>query len=78
MAQIPNYIVKKIERHNALVEKAASLEAEIDKWYERQFEKCGGNVDSIPDEDFADIKCDMTVKYISKENIQYNFELIKK
>jgi len=78
MPKIPNYISKKIERHNALVEKSAKLEAEIDEWYEKQLSKHEDIVSEISDEDFADIKCDMMVAYVSLENMLYNLELIEK
>lgn len=76
MAKIPNYIIKKIERHNALVGKAAKLEAEIDEWYGKQFTKHKGTASTIPDEDFADVKCDMSATYVSMENMLYNLDLI--
>lgn len=78
MAKIPKHITKKIERHNALVEKAAKLEAEIDEWYEKQYEKRNGDSPDIADEDFADIKCDISATYVSAENMLYNLELIEK
>lgn len=75
---IPNYIVKKIERHNALVEKAAKLESEIDEWYAKQLEKHKDIVSEFRDEDFADIKCDMTATYISVGNMLYNLDRIER
>ena len=78
MAKIPKHITKKIERHNALVEKAAKLEAEIDEGYEKQYEKRNGDSPDIADEDFADIKCDISATYVSAENMLYNLELIEK
>ena len=78
MAKIPNYIAKKIERHNALVAKAARLETEIDEWYAKQLERHEDIVSEFQDEDFADIKCDMTATYISTENILYNLDMIEK
>nr|WP_296465926.1 hypothetical protein [uncultured Acetatifactor sp.] len=75
---IPNYIVKKIERHNALVEKAAKLESEIDEWYAKQLEKHKDIVSEFCDENFADIKCDMTATYISAGNMLYNLDRIER
>lgn len=78
MTKIPDYIIKKIERHNALVEKAAKLESEIDKWYEKQFAKHKGIASIIPDEDFADVKCDISATYVSMENMLYNLDMMER
>lgn len=77
MGKIPNYIIKKIERHNALVEKAARLEDEIDEWYEKQLAKHESVVSEFRDEDFADTKCDIMATYVSLENMLYNLGLIE-
>lgn len=77
MGKMPNYIIKKIERHNALVEKAARLEAEIDEWYTKQLEKHEDIISEFRDEDFADIKCDIMATYVSLENMLYNLSLIE-
>ncbi len=76
MAKIPNNIIKKIERHNALVERAAKLEDEIDEWYKKQYEKYNGDSSDISDEEFADIKCDISATYVSVENTLYNLALL--
>ena len=76
MAKIPNYLIKKVERHNVLVEKAANLESEIEEWYEKQLGKHDDIASGILDEDFANIKCDMSATYVSLENISHNLDLI--
>lgn len=37
--KIPNYILKKIEKHNALLFQAAKIESEIDDWYDKKLAK---------------------------------------
>lgn len=78
MAKIPNYIIKKIERHNALVQKAAKLEDEIDEWYGKQLAKHEDIVSETLDEDFADVKCDISSTYVSMENMLYNLDLMER
>ncbi len=73
--KIPNYILKKIEKHNALLFQAAKIESEIDDWYDKKLAKKTKPA-AFSDEDFADIKCDLTATYISTENLQYNLNLL--
>lgn len=74
--KIPNYILKKITKHNSLLSQAAKLENEIDNWYDKKLTKKAKIAAAFSDEDFADIKCDLTVTYISTENLQYNLNLL--
>lgn len=73
--KIPNYILKKIEKHNALLFQAAKIESEIDDWYDKKLAKKTQPA-AFSDEDFADVKCDLTATYISTENLQYNLNLL--
>lgn len=74
--EIPNYIIKKISKHNSLLFQAANIESDIDSWYDKQLSKKAKKAATFSDEDFADIKCDLTVTYISAENLQYNLDLL--
>ena len=73
--KIPNHILRKIEKHNSLLFQAAKIENEIDDWYGRKLSKKTKTA-AFSDEDFADIKCDLSITYISAENLQYNLSLL--
>ena len=73
---IPKYIIRKIEKHNQLISRAAVLEREIDDWYSSKVDKYSGSGCS-PDFMFSDYKCDIQVTYISVENMQYNLNLLR-
>ncbi len=73
---IPKYILRKIEKHNQLVSRAAILEREIDDWYASKVDKYS-DVDIAPDYVFSDYKCDIQVTFISTENMQYNLNLLQ-
>ena len=74
--KIPNYIIKKIAKHNSLLFQAAKIENDLDNWYDKHLSKKAIKAATFSDEDFADIKCDLTVTYISADNLQYNLDLL--
>lgn len=74
--KMPKYILKKIEQHNELVDRAEKLENEILDWYNKKMSKYE-DVD-IPDEDFSDIVSgECTASYISINNMMENFHLVE-
>ncbi len=74
---IPKYIENKIIKHNQFVNKAISLEREIDEWYSKQLNRYEKFLENVQDEEFCEIKCDESASYFSIENIRYNLILLQ-